>query len=520
MKTDADWQYKTEFDGKSCLGMETSRCSWPRGKTLGGSSAVNGMIYIRGHHKDFDDWEDKGNTGWGYEEVLKYFKKSEHIDDERVKNMNNYKTYHGTEGYLNVGAYNDSAPFGNDILKAQAELGNKILTDMNADTYLGFSHAQGTLKNGERHSSAAAYLSPAKDRSNLHVVKNAHATRILIENKKVTGVEVQIKGTKYIVKSKKEVIISGGSINSPQLLMLSGIGPKEHLKSLDIDVIADLPVGKNLQDHVMSPLFFKMERPNQPGIDFTSGVIQYLTNRRGFLSSIGSLDVLGFVNTKHDSKYPDIQYHFHTVPANTPDPADFAQRNGYNKEVVESYKNFNNDADFLHIFVTLLKPKSKGEILLKSKLAEEKPLIRANYFGETEDIATLIRGIREAQKLEDTSVFKKAGAKLANFKYSACQGELAFDSDEYWECMIRHLGSTLYHPTSTVKMGPPSDPEAVVCPKLKVKGIKGLRVADASIMPDVVSGNTNAPTIMIGEKAAAMIKAEHIDNYEEHWKSD
>lgn len=501
--------------------MEGSRCSWPRGKTLGGSSAVNGMIYIRGHHKDFDDWEDKGNTGWGYKDVLEYFKKCEHIDDEGIKNMDNYKTYHGTNGYLNVGPYNDSAPFGKNILKAQAELGHKILTDMNADTYLGFSLSQGTLKNGERHSSAAAYLNPAKDRSNLHVVKNAYVTRILIEKtKQVTGVEVQIKGIKYVVKSNKEVIISAGAINSPQLLMLSGIGPKDHLNSLDIKVIADLPVGKNLQDHVMSPLFFKMERPNQPGIDFTSGVVNYLTERRGFLSSIGTLNVLGFVNTKNDSKYPDIQYHFQTVPANTPDPGNFAQRYGYNKEFVQSYNNFNKDADFLHIFVILLKPKSKGEILLKSKLAEEKPIIHANYLGEREDIDTLIRGIREAQRLENTEVFKKAGAKLANFSYSPCQGNIVFDSDEYWECTIRHMGSTLFHPTSTVKMGPSSDAEAVVCPKLKVKGIKGLRVADASIMPDITSGNTNAPSMMIGEKAAAMIKSEYLNNYKEQWKSD
>lgn len=539
-KTEIDWQYSTEPDPNSCQGMVDKRCAWPRGKVLGGTGAINGMIHLRGNRKDYDDWESYGNPGWGYNGVLEYFKKSEHVEQkpkkgdkpenkpEKKKNekkSNKAKkdpqsvepiNFRGLDGYLNIARFNDSSYWGKKILKAQVELGHATVHDMNADVFLGFTHAQGTIKHGVRQSSAKAFLAPVKERSNVDVVKNAHVIKIIFEEngKKAVGVILKIKdGEEITVKATKEVILSAGAVNSPQLLMLSGIGPKNHLADMNIDLVADLPVGENLQDHIATSVIYTVSRNTtwKNKYDSNSPVLQYLSQKRGMLSSVGSLDTTGFINTERDgSQYPDIQYHYSALPVDDSSSPIILRNIGFDEEYIQAYKDLNANSEIINVLVIGLKPKSRGKILLKNKDHLEKPLIYPNYLKEAMDVETMLRGINEALKLEKTNSFKKEAVELRRVPYKACE-EFLFRSQNYWKCMMKYTATSMYHPVGTVKMGPSGDPTAVVCPRLKVKGVEGLRVADGSIMPDIVSANINAACIMIGEKAADMIKEDWIN---------
>ncbi|XP_077298039.1 glucose dehydrogenase [FAD, quinone]-like [Arctopsyche grandis] len=499
--TSIDWKYKTEKDNNSCLGMENQQCVWPRGKVLGGSSAINALLYVRGNKQDYDNWELGGNPGWGYQSVLPYFKKSENIMDKRVKKNNyGYRQYHGEGGYLNVEKPFTSENLTKMIFSAAQECGHDVLKDINAEKQLGFTSLQFTMKNGVRHSTANAFLSPIKDRLNLHVVKNALATKLLFDdnNERVSGVEIELKnGVSVQVKSKNEVILSAGSINSPQLLMLSGIGPKSHLNDLGIDVIGDLQVGENLQDHVMTPVWYASPKSNQT-LSFEWSFIQYLQKRKSILTS-GS-DLSAFINTMDDgSQQPDIQILIFNLNGK------FLHISGYGSKLSESMIKILKTNDVIAICAILLNPKSKGRILLRSNDPHDPPLIYANYFKDVNDIDTLLRGINEVMKLENTVAFRQKDVRLVKSDYDECS-TMTLRSKAYWECIIRHVSSTLFHPVGTAKMGPSSDMEAVVDQRLRVYGFRGLRVIDASIMPTIVRGNTNAPTIMIAEKGADMIK--------------
>lgn len=510
MKSNIDWQHKTEMDPTSCLGMVGQRCHWTNGKVLGGSSATNTLLYIRGNPGDYDSWKANDSLDWGYEDALRYFKKSEGIKDRKVLKNPKFERFHKTNGFLNVDRFKDSLDLGEIILEAEEELGHAILTDFNADIHLGFGYAHGTILNGLRQSSASAFLKPVKDRNNLDVIKFAEVTKILIDKeiKKVTGVEFILRGKTLKVMAKNEVILSAGAINSPKVLMLSGIGPKEHLNDVGIETIIDLPVGENLQDHFMSPVFYKAHRFNKTKTDFTWGILKFLIKQKGMFGSIGTLDVTGFLKTnENNTSYPDIQFQFYTLPANSQEPWKFFEKLGLNEEIQNSYSSMNTDFDLVQIYVTLLKPVSKGKIMLNSKNASDKPLIYANYLENEADIDTLVKGIREAEKLETTNTFKKEGLVVSKLDYAACD-HFIFRSEDYWRCTISHMGSSANQQIGTVKMGPVEDVRSVVGPTLKVKGVEGLRVADASIMPGTISGKINAACIMIGEKAADFVKEE------------
>lgn len=510
MKSNIDWQHETEIDPNSCLGMTEQRCHWSNGKVLGGSSATNTMLYSRGTPQDYNSWKANNSLDWGYEDAMRYFKKSEDIMDRKIFKNPKFERFHKKNGFLSVDRFKDSLDLGEIILEAEEELGHAILTDFNADIHLGFGCAHGTILNGLRHSSASAFLKPAKDRDNLDVVKFAEATKLLIdkETKKVTGVKFILNGKTLEVVARKEVILSAGAINSPKMLMLSGIGPKQHLNDVDIETIMDIPVGENLQDHVVTPVFYRAKRFNKTKTDLTWGILKFLAKQKGMFGSIGTLDVTGFVKTnENNTSYPDIQYQFYTLPANSQKPSKFIEKIGFNDELKNSYDYINIDSDVVHIFVTLLKPVSKGKLMLKSKNVNDKPLIYANYLQNEADIDTLIKGIREAERLETTNTFKKEGLVLSKLDYAACD-QFIFRSDEYWRCTIRHMGSSANQQIGTVKMGPVEDVSSVVGPTLKVKGVEGLRVADSSIMPGTISGNINAACIMIGEKAADLVKEE------------
>ncbi|KAK6640560.1 hypothetical protein RUM44_012256 [Polyplax serrata] len=504
-----DWQYKTEPTGRACLGMKGGRCNWPRGKVLGGSSVLNYMVYVRGNRKDFEHWEALGNAGWGYEDALYYFKKSE---DNRNPYLARSK-YHSRGGYLTVQEAPWRTPLSLAFVQAGQELGYENI-DVNGASQTGFMLAQGTLRRGSRCSTAKAFLRPVRLRKNFHTAMKSHVIKVLIDPKtnKAYGVLFVRNGVKQIVYARKEVILSGGAINSPQLLMLSGVGPRQHLEKLKIPVLQDLKVGENLQDHVgLGGMTFLIDKPVsivQDRFQTVPITTHYVINERGPMTSLGGLEAVAFINTKYanlSDNWPDIQYHF--APASVNSDAGLRVRKilGLTDRLYNAVYRPIANHDVFTILPLLLRPKSRGWIRLRSANPFHYPLIHANYFDHPLDIATLVEGAKIAAKLGESNSFRRFNSRLHKTQIPGCR-QFPFGTDEYWECAIRHISMTIYHPVGTCKMGPEWDQDAVVDPRLRVYGIQGLRVIDASIMPTIVSGNTNAAVIMIGEKGADLIK--------------
>ncbi|XP_011501809.1 PREDICTED: glucose dehydrogenase [FAD, quinone] [Ceratosolen solmsi marchali] len=504
-----DWMYQTAPPTNSayCLAMVGDRCNWPRGKVLGGSSVLNAMIYVRGNRRDYDNWERLGNPGWSYDHVLPYFLKSE-------DNRNPYLArtpYHNTGGYLTVQETPWRTPMSIAFLQAASELGYNIC-DINGANQTGFMITQATIRRGSRCSTAKAFLRPVRNRKNLHIAMNAQALKVTFNsNNRATGVEFLRNGRRHHVRVRREVVMSAGAIGSPQLLMLSGLGPEEHLNDLGIPVLSNLRVGDHLQDHVglggltfliNEPITFKKDRFQTPAV-----VMEYILNERGPMTTQG-VEGLAFVNTRYadpTGDFPDMQFHF--APSSiSSDGGDQIRKILALRDSVYNtmYKPIQN-AEAWSILPLLLRPKSSGWIRLKSRNPMVYPEIVPNYFTHKEDMDVLVDGIRIAMEISNSSAFQRFGSRPLTIKMPGCQ-PFPFDTYEYWECAIRHFTFTIYHPTGTCKMGPKTDKTAVVDPRLRVYGVKGLRVVDASIMPEIVSGNPNAPTIMIGEKASDMIK--------------
>lgn len=507
--TEMDWKYQTTppADKRYCQAMIGDRCNWPRGKVLGGSSVLNAMVYVRGNRRDYDFWEALGNTDWNYENVLKYFIKSE-------DNRNPYLTktpYHRSGGLLTVQEAPWRTPLSLAFVKAGTEMGYEY-RDVNGAEQTGFMLLQATMRRGTRCSTAKAFLRPVRNRRNLHISMNAQATKILIDkNKRAYGVEFMKNSQRHRILARKEVVLSAGSINTPQLLMLSGIGPADHLTNHRIPIIADLPVGDNLQDHVgLGGLTFVVNEP----VSFTRARFQsvpiafeYVMNERGPMTFPG-IEGVAFVNTKYadpSGQWPDVQFHFAPSSVQS-DGGEYIRkilnlRDGVYNTV---YKPLTNSETWT-ILPLLLRPKSSGWVRLRSKNPLDYPLIEPNYFAHQEDINVLIEGIKIAMNISDQPAMQRFGSRPHSIPLPGCR-HLDLFSDEYWECSLRQFTFTIYHPTGTAKMGPSWDPGAVVDPRLRVYGIQGLRVIDASIMPTIISGNPNAPVIMIAEKGADMIK--------------
>jgi glucose dehydrogenase (acceptor) len=498
-----DWNYKTEPQNQACLGYPEGRCSWPRGKVLGGCSTINGMMYMRGQPKDYDNWVALGNPGWGYQDVLPIFKKSE--DNQEIGTLVD-ANYHGVNGPLTTSRFPNHPELAEDVLKAARELGYPVTDDLNGKQYSGFTIAQANVKNGSRLSSARAFLRPARNRPNLHIMLNSTATRILINTsgnqKTVSGVEFLYNNKLYTTRVKREVVLSAGAINSPQILLLSGIGPKEELDKVNIQQVHQLPgVGKNLHNHVTFYLSYLMKKSKAVNDLDWATALDYILNRRGPMSSTGMSQVTARINSKFadpSGTHPDMQIFFAGYLANC----------AQSGEVSAAEDPENPDAPrHLTISAVVLHPKSRGYVGLKTKNPLDPPLMYANYLTEPEDMATLVEGIRVTQRLANTRTLQdKYGLELIKEEYGDCEKKHTFDSDDFWQCAARYYTGPENHQAGSCKMGPSTDPLAVVDPKLQLYGIEGIRVMDASIMPVLVSGNTHATIVMIADKGVEHIK--------------
>ncbi|XP_067015417.1 glucose dehydrogenase [FAD, quinone] [Anabrus simplex] len=504
-RSSIDWNYRTRPQPHACKARRNKGCGWARGKVMGGSSTINYMIYMRGHPSDYDRWAMDGNEGWSFEEVLPYFKKSERNEDEDILKQSPH--YHGKKGYQTVERFPYQDKNVHPLIEAWKELGYPE-TDQNGEDQIGVMNMQSTSRHGERLSTNRAFLEPIRHkRSNLEIQTQSHVTRVLInpETKKAYGVEYASSTGQKIkqVFAKKEIILSAGSINSPKILMLSGVGPEDHLAYFNIPVIKNLPVGYNLQDHVTTDgLVFALNhtstaaQPDQRIHD----LYKFIDYHKGPLSATGPLQVGVFIKTSYEQEHhvPDIQYSFDTANVNDflKDPTDAAETK------VEPLSYY----DGIMVRPILLPPKSRGLIgLNKTDPLWGDPLIFPNYFTESPDLERMVEGLQLGTALIHTKAMQHIGARIVDIPMPAC-AELDFGSDYYWKCVVQHYTATIFHPVGTCKMGPHWDQGAVVDPTLRVYGISNLRVIDASIMPKIVRGNTNAPTIMIGEKGADMIK--------------
>lgn len=516
--TDHAWQYYTEPSEKASLNMKNG-VFWPSGKMLGGSGGLNTMIYHRGNPRDYKRWVEAGNDGWDWETVLKYFKYSENMTYARLWE-DEYRDNHGRDGPLKVSSYFTIDPMRAYILAAANMMGYTELIDLNGDEYIGIGSAVGTIYWGLRYSAAKAFLVPAKDRKKLHIIKHAFVTKIELEKDQngdnvARGVHFTLNTAdgetrEMFVKARKEVIVSAGTVNSARLLQVSGIGPKDLLQQFDIDVKQDLPVGQNLQDHVMVPFFFTALQPVAPEYWETKAALEFfyfVTEQLGPLSSVYTDDIVAFVNTLNDSVFPDIQFQFRKYPRQTANLSHYLKHFSLDTNDLDTVLAINDDAHLMVASVILLNPLSRGSVEIRNAAPSSPPKITTGYLDNDEDVETLIRGVKEFMKLADTDAFKDSAMSFIKLKLGECSH---FDdaSDDYWECYIRKLTTTIYHPVGTAKMGPTEDSSTVVSPHLTVHGVKGLRVIDASVMPTLVSGNINAPTIMIAERGADFIKGD------------
>lgn len=472
-----DWCYRTEPDDK----VAGRRIDWPRGKVLGGSSSLNGLLYVRGQREDYDRWAELGNTGWSFDEVLPYFKKSE--DQERGASE-----YHGVGGPLKVSDLRLRRPIADHFIAGAKDIGIPFNKDYNAESQEGVGYFQQTAHKGFRWSTAKGFLKPARSRSNLTVETKAQTMRVLFEGKRAVGVEFKQGGEVRQARAKAEVILAAGAIGSPQILQNSGVGPSDLLNKVGVPVTHDLPgVGQNLQDHLQVRLVFKTrERTLNDEVNTFLGRMwvgmQYVFKRSGALTLAASQVVI-FTRSSPEVERPDIQFHMQPLSADKPG------------EGAHPFSAFTAS-------VCQLRPHSRGHIEIKSSDPLEYPAIHANYLSDERDHPVVIGGVKVARRITEAPSLKP-------YIVSEYVPGAQFQTDAELLDAARRYSQSIYHPAGTCKMGTADDPTAVVDPRLKVHGVDGLRVVDCSIMPELVSGNTNAPTIMIAEKASDMILADN-----------
>lgn len=577
--TSVDWGYHVDKSNKAGK-LLPHNISWPSGKFIGGSGGMNVMFYVRGNQRDYDNWEQLGNPTWNWQNVLEYFNKLEtyNVTADATPVANEL---HGTNGPLHVNPFNNDEPFKQVLFDAAQELGYKKLDDINGNEYVGIGTAPGTVEQGRRYNSAKAYLAPAKNRTNLHVIKFAHVTKINVDNTtgQVQGVQFAINKTHELnVTVTKEVILSAGSIGTPHILQLSGIGPEKYFQRLNMSTVRNLYAGWSLQNHISVPIFLKFnvtpsaeqadgektatptETATPVTTDPTDDLYNYIKQRKGVFSEQSVFDVIGFFNTVNvTDAYPNIGTHYAVFKRDDNIIiGEYLKQLGFNESVSQPIIDANKEADIAIVFVTLLNPVAMGKVRLRSADPYDLPIIQANFLDRREDIATLVQGVQLTRKFLDTAAFNQTGVTELIISMPECEtvpvkksktktttpkppkqksgkksgkkskGEeiivepttvapeivqipeaIPYGSDQYWECYVKQVSTTLYHPVGTAKMGPATDRFAVVDSRLNVHGLKGLRVIDASIMPKIVSANVNAATIMIAEKGSDFIKEDY-----------
>jgi choline dehydrogenase-like flavoprotein len=471
-----DWGFRTEPQA----GVGGRRMFWPRGKVLGGSSSLNAMIYIRGHRSNYDGWRDEGNPGWGYDDVLPIFKRSEGWRGAP-------SPFHGTDGPLDVRAVGPIAPAAEAFIDAAAERGGVARNDdFNGAEQEGVGHYQYTVRDGRRWSAADAFLHPARARANLTIATGAHALGLVVQGGRATGVRYVVGGQEKVAEAAREVILAGGAIGSPELLLRSGIGPAEHLRSVGVPVVHDLPgVGENLQDHLLTPVQYRALADGCRRYSLLSSLGwlgRYAVTGTGPLTQ-PPVQTGGFVRTRAGLARPDLQFHVLPWGGFTP--------------------NFDEKRDpdsgaWLTILPTLIYPESRGTIRLRAADPTLPPAIDPRYFSAPADLDQLVAGVKLAREIA-------AAAPLGRFRGDEHAPGAKFQSDAELRADILMRCNTIFHPVGTCRMG--GDDRAVVDATLRVRGLAGLRVADGSIMPTIVGGNTHAPIVMIAEKAADLIRA-------------
>ncbi|HEY3799833.1 MAG TPA: GMC family oxidoreductase N-terminal domain-containing protein [Caulobacteraceae bacterium] len=474
-----NWLYPTEPDP----GTGGRTHVWPRGKVLGGSSSINGLLYIRGQHADYDGWRQLGCEGWGWDDVRPYFLRAEHQERSGLGDL------HATGGPLNVSDVTQRHEVSDAVVEACVEAGIPRNADVNGADQEGVSYYQLTVKNGQRCSAAVAYLHPAMDRPNLRVETQALASRVIFEGKRAVGVEYRQGGETRTARASAEVILAGGAVNSPQLLQLSGVGPADLLAHHGIAVVSDLAgVGGNLQDHYVITTTFRLKAGTVSVNELTKGgrffneALKYVFQRKGLLT-LSAAHIAVFCKSRPELSGPDIQ--FHVLPA-TMDT----------QKLLEEQKMELEGQPGLTIAPCQLRPESRGTIRIKSADPTVYPAIQPNYLADPIDQQVAVASLHWARKIA-------AQPALTKWIDHEMMPGPDFSTDEQLLGYARMAGSTIYHPVGTCQMG--HGPQAVVDPQLRVHGVEGLRVVDASVMPRLCSGNTNAPTIMIAEKAADMI---------------
>lgn len=478
---EVNWMFKTEPE----LAMEGRKIDQPRGRVLGGSSSINGLLYVRGQAQDYDEWATLGNHGWGYQDVLPYFKRSQ--DQQRGADQ-----WHGAGGPLPVTDLPEPHPIADAFIEAASRTGVQRNPDFNGRSQEGVGYFQATAQRGLRRSTARAFLHPVMSRPNLHVQTRAQVSRLLFEGSGPTlraiGAVYVRAGVEHRVMARREVILSAGAIQSPQILQLSGVGPADLLERYGIRVIHELPgVGANLQDHLQGRLVYETREPITLNDDMMSLIgrvrigLRYMLQRKGPLGWWAGV-AGGFARTSPELDRPDIQFHLYPFSTDRKD-----------KPALHTYSAFT-------LTVCQLRPHSRGSVHIQSADPFKAPAIRANYLSDPRDVEVLTTGLLMARQIARTQ-------PLAGLIKSERSPGPQMTTREDLQMFLREKAMSVYHPCGTCRMSP--TPAGVVDERLRVKGIAGLRVADASIMPTIISGNTNAPSIMIGEKAADMILADH-----------
>ena len=478
LKEKLDWGFSTAPQSN----LNGRRITYTRGKVVAGSSSVNGMIYLRGNIENYNDWAARGCDGWSFEDVLPFYKKLEDHEDGETE-------YHGAGGPIRVSRHpeDELSPVSVAFMKAVSKACEvPILDDFNGENQNCASMMQMSCRNGLRSGTGEAYVQPSLSKPNFNLEMRALVHRVVIENGRATAVEYEQSGTRLLAQARREVILSGGAIGSPQLLMLSGVGPADHLGEHGIELKLDLPgVGQNLHDHILVPLVFRARTSLHRGTaaHFLGGMLrEYMFGNNWFGRSV--FEACAFIKSRPDLPIPDLQ--LHTLPWGYPDP----NQDGPERAYVDP-------GHCLSVLPTLLYPKSRGELLLRSANAADAPHIDPAYLSEPEDMQFLLDAIRKCREIcSHPDLAEHLGEELAPGADRRSDAELIEE--------IKLRAGTVYHPVGTCKMG--IDDMAVVDPRLRVRGIEGLRVVDASIMPEITGSNTNAPSMMIGERAAALIQ--------------